>query len=307
MADDNLLNVLLGVLQGSQRGAEMALSDVISRRNRREDMALVEQSAIRRAQSQSDIEMQQKRALLPEEEASQIRINAARPQPTYVIGPSAGTVLKPGERPFNPPVLRQSEEEKLSARNMAKKEASMPKTLKSLEDSIAGLDEIESNVDKLLTDKDLWKGTGYGAYLSAFPATKARQIEATIKTIKSATSLNALQEMRLNSPTGGALGNVSDAEGARLENKRATLDSKLSTKDLKDKLLDLKTSLNDSKKRLRRGYELDFGGVESGLPTMGNNNGSQTVYGGTSEVERKTGDGRIAVFDASTKKFLRYK
>ena len=55
------------------------------------------------------------------------------------------------------------------------------------------------------------------------PGTNAHAIDQTMESIKSRVSLSALQEMRNNSPTGAAMGNVSDKDTSLLENSITSL------------------------------------------------------------------------------------
>lgn len=64
--------------------------------------------------------------------------------------------------------------------------------------------------------------TGAGSLLSVIPGTSQRNAQALVDTIRSNVGFDKLQEMRANSPTGGALGPVSDFENRLLQ---ATLGS----------------------------------------------------------------------------------
>lgn len=67
--------------------------------------------------------------------------------------------------------------------------------------------------------RDYWliPNTGVGSFLSGIPGTNARDLAATLETIRSSVGFDRLQEMRKSSPTGGALGAVSDAENKMLQ------------------------------------------------------------------------------------------
>ena len=54
--------------------------------------------------------------------------------------------------------------------------------------------------------------TGWGSLMSMVPDTEAAQLNALLRTLEANVAFKALQEMRANSPTGGALGNVSNVE-----------------------------------------------------------------------------------------------
>jgi len=56
------------------------------------------------------------------------------------------------------------------------------------------------------------EATGWGSLLNMVPDTEAAQLEGLLKTLQANVAFKALQEMRANSPTGGALGNVSNVE-----------------------------------------------------------------------------------------------
>lgn len=77
--------------------------------------------------------------------------------------------------------------------------------------------------------------TGMAAYLtSGFAGTPAHDLDALIQTIKANVSFDRLQKMRKESPTGGALGNVSNYD---IQNLQATIGN-LSTSQRKEQLLE---------------------------------------------------------------------
>jgi hypothetical protein len=100
--------------------------------------------------------------------------------------------------------------------------------------------------------------SGISAYLASLPETEARFIAGKLDTIKANIGIDTLQEVRENSPTGGAFGNMSDREGERTESTKAKLDQSLNHKDLK---ANLKIILEDSKKRrknLKKAFDDDW-------------------------------------------------
>lgn len=84
--------------------------------------------------------------------------------------------------------------------------------------------------------------TGVGSYLSILPGTNARELSTVLGTIKARLGFDQLQQMRAASPTGGALGNVSNRELASLESAVASLDQGLSPKALRENLKQIETS-----------------------------------------------------------------
>ena len=66
--------------------------------------------------------------------------------------------------------------------------------------------------------------TGFGSLLSGLPTTDARQLEAHVNSLKAQATIETLNAMRQQSPTGGALGNVTNAENKMLAAKAGALD-----------------------------------------------------------------------------------
>lgn len=96
---------------------------------------------------------------------------------------------------------------------------------------------------------------GMGATLSAVPGSKAKDLAATLTTIKANLGFAELQAMRQASPTGGALGQVAVQELEALQATVASLDQKQSEDQLKGNLMKVKShyqnwldAVNESKK-----------------------------------------------------------
>lgn len=68
-----------------------------------------------------------------------------------------------------------------------------------------------------LVDSSALPVTGFGSLLDSVPGTPAHDLSGLLLGIKSNTSFDRLQQMREASPTGGALGQVSDRENKKLE------------------------------------------------------------------------------------------
>lgn len=88
-----------------------------------------------------------------------------------------------------------------------------------------------SDAIAMLKDKGRWVA-GYGAKLSALPESSARDFQSTLNTIKANLGFEELQAMRDASPTGGALGQVSEREIAFLQAMQGNLDASQSPEQL---------------------------------------------------------------------------
>jgi len=79
--------------------------------------------------------------------------------------------------------------------------------------NVSKAQNVISNVDKAIQDVSGGRTTGLvGIAASILPGTKRKDLEGTIDTIQAALSFDTLQAMRDASPTGGALGSVSERE-----------------------------------------------------------------------------------------------
>ena len=67
-----------------------------------------------------------------------------------------------------------------------------------------------------------------------------------------------LQNMRQASPTGGALGNVSNQEGAQLRQAFAAIDRRQDAPSIRKAIADAIAQLQASKSRVREAYDLTY-------------------------------------------------
>jgi hypothetical protein len=82
---------------------------------------------------------------------------------------------------------------------------------------------VTDTIDKALDTINIFS-TGYGSWFDFVPNTDARKLKNYIDTIKANVGFDKLQQMRDNSPTGGALGQVSELENKLLQAVNGSLD-----------------------------------------------------------------------------------
>ena len=124
---------------------------------------------------------------------------------------------------------------------------------------------FESSSEKLATDLEtLAKHPGLagisGLIFGRTPAVtkEARQAEALYKSIVARGGFQELQNMRASSPTGGALGNVSNQEGQYLRDAFAPIQLTQDTPDLKTALENAAVTARTAKQRVREAYDLTY-------------------------------------------------
>lgn len=134
----------------------------------------------------------------------------------------------------------------------------------NIESSTSGLNRMATSANELLNHPGLPSITGMRGAIPNIPGTQAADAQAKLENLKSQVGFSVLQAMRDASKTGGALGNVSDAEGKRLEANLAALQNAQSLEQFKTELGKILTFTSEAKDRLRSAYNLKHGDRPTG-------------------------------------------
>jgi hypothetical protein len=209
----------------------------------------------------------QERMLSPEEEQQRIRIaQASRPPPqpreprepsapVAVVDDATGTVKyvtreeAVGKTPANAI-------EGLTPRERQKREAALPQATSSVKSFEYKTDQFIKELIKLRDDPGLDQITGpvYGRTPSV--SREGSRAQAAYNKIFAKGGFQALQDLREASKTGGALGNVSNQEGERLERSVVGgLDRTQNKKDVQNGINDFIADLKVSKERVRAAFD----------------------------------------------------
>lgn len=108
--------------------------------------------------------------------------------------------------------------------------------------------------------------TGAGAMLSSIPGSKAHDLDAAIDTIVANIGFDKLQEMRAASPTGGALGSVTEKELALLQAVVNSLRQSQSYDQFKANLSRTKLQYQRALAAINAAYEEEFATPGGGAP-----------------------------------------
>lgn len=147
--------------------------------------------------------------------------------------PASGTVTQTQAGSSGPEIIpipggkvaldQAAEEEKKAGRRMSAMNDSL--TVRSTIDEIRTVLANNMQPDYLVTG-------GVGSILANLPfSTDARIVAKKLDTLKGVVSFQALQDMREASPTGGALGQVSDFENKLLQSTKTSLDQFQGTRE----------------------------------------------------------------------------
>lgn len=139
-----------------------------------------------------------------------------------------------------------------------KLEEERPQATYALRSNTANLDRLEKSASDLLTHKGLSGITGIMGAVVNIPGSAASDAEARLDTLKTQVFTNTLQAMRDASKTGGALGQVTDREGKRLEGALAALEKAQSLTAMKTSLREIVKIAQESKSRLTEQYNMTY-------------------------------------------------
>lgn len=165
--------------------------------------------------------------------------------------------------------------EALPPKEIQKREAVFPQATSSVKSIETKSDQFITELEKLRDDPGLDQITGpiYGRTPSVSRA--GSRAQALYDKIFAKGGFQALQDMREASKTGGALGNVSNEEGRRLEKSVVGgLDRTQNIADVKQGINDLIQEILVSKSRVREAYDSTYsyksgGGASSAKPAGG--------------------------------------
>src|SRR5690606_25707734 len=127
---------------------------------------------------------------------------------------------------------------------------------------------VSGLINKALNQANSFTTGLMGSSLSNIPGTEARDLKATIDTIRANIGFSQLQEMRDNSPTGSALGPVSDMENRLMQALLGNLEQSQSPKQFKENLELVQSQLDQIIHGNRQQYSRMYGGEEAAPPTQ---------------------------------------
>lgn len=170
-----------------------------------------------------------------------------------------GTELPAGET-VGEPIKIQTAETKQQAKERVKLDAAFPKASRSLKSSVTALDQDIADVRALLKDrKGLAAITGTFNAMTPDIMSDATRAAALYDKITAGAAFTALGELKAASPTGGALGNVSNEEGRRLKDSVATFSRKQALPDFVDGLERYLADLEMSRENVLSAFDETYG------------------------------------------------
>lgn len=133
-----------------------------------------------------------------------------------------------------------------------------PKAKLALRSFTRDIDDIIDEAGDIEKDPGLSSATGLMAYIPSIYGGEAKDAENAIETLKVKLGFRALQDMRANSPTGGALGNITEREGEWLQNAFVALQRSGSTEQYKKNLARIIKRMKSVKEDLIAAYDEEY-------------------------------------------------
>lgn len=118
---------------------------------------------------------------------------------------------------------------------------------------------IDELIDKAKANAGAFTTGFFGSLSSGIPGTPAHDMQATLTTIQSNLGLDKLQQLRDESPTGGALGQVTEREHALLQAVWGSLQQSQSQEQFLENLERVRSAVRSAWQRVAEAYEKDYG------------------------------------------------
>jgi hypothetical protein len=139
------------------------------------------------------------------------------------------------------------------------KQQNAPKAESNLTAAQSKTGMLSDLIAKAKTQANFWSTGFMGQKLADVGGTPAHDLAGTLSTIKANIGFDKLQEMRANSPTGGALGNVSDNENKLLQSVWGALMQSQTEDQFKQNLDLVDKQVKESWDRINKAYQADYG------------------------------------------------
>ena len=167
--------------------------------------------------------------------------------------------VRPGENVQTiPKNVAGEEQQKIVGRETGERQMAQPKAMASLESANSKTQLVRSKIAQALPMINNYT-TGVGSLLSALPGTQARDLKETIDTIVANLGFEELQDMRNNSPTGGALGAIAVQELNMLQKTKTSLEQAQTVGQLTNAMRELDEFQAGAAERRKRAFDMTYG------------------------------------------------
>ena len=146
----------------------------------------------------------------------------------------------------------------LPPKEIQKREASFPQATSAVKAIETKSDSFIKDLERLKKHPGLSNITGVIAGRTPSLTTQGREAQALYDKILARGGFQELQALRQSSPTGGALGNVSNQEGQSLRQAFGALDRTQDASSIRSEIDRLVENISGAKSRLREAYDMTY-------------------------------------------------
>ena len=178
------------------------------------------------------------------------------PQATPAGKPSTGFKQPEKEVKTGVPLIESSA---IAPKNKEQLLIEQPKATEATEYALNTTRNIRNAARRLLDNPSFKEAFGKDGVLKSYiPNTEAASAAAELETLKNQLFLQGITEMRNASQTGAAVGNVTEKEGGRFENLKASLQQKKKFSDIVSELERLDKEMETTEKRVSNSYNRTY-------------------------------------------------
>lgn len=159
---------------------------------------------------------------------------------------------------FKPRIAGDEVKEKKKEERLSDLRIKLPKAQSTLITIKEKTSRVAGDIDEVISDLKAMNVPPGRVIAQYLPLTKSNAIAKKLQSIQANFFVDELTEMRANSPTGGAVGQASDAEGERLSNARAALNLNIQLPDLLENLEQAKAATLGASSRMQNAFDRDF-------------------------------------------------
>lgn len=179
--------------------------------------------------------------------------------PVAVVDPATGnTIYVSREEALRGRMTPAGQGTNLTPKQIQTFEAKYPQATAAVKTFESKADRLAADLETLANHPGLSGISGLIYGITPAITAEARQAQALYDSIIARGGFQELQDMRSASPTGGALGPVSNTENQYLRDAFAPIKRTQDTPDLKQALLSAAQATKDSKQRVREAYDLTY-------------------------------------------------
>jgi hypothetical protein len=170
------------------------------------------------------------------------------------------------------------QEIKIDTKERGKREAAFPKANAAFNSATRDITSLVGDLEKLRNHPGLAAITGGVQGRLPSVSKDATAAQALLDKILAKGQFRSLQQLRDNSPTGGAVGNVSDAEGKALRDSFGALSQTQQDEDFRDQIDAVISDLKFSEKNIRDAFDETYSYRSGGAGKQTRTTSSGTSY-----------------------------